>query len=158
MELDLAAQPDDVDALRWMVRTLAAERTSLAESEAEIERLRLIIRKLQCQQFGRRAEALDNDQLRLGFDDLEADIARVELTLPTGALPKSQSPDRPIAKGRATPALLAHVPVAKYADHLPLYRRSQIFARQSVDLGRPTLGNWVSGGVWWLEPLVICPL
>jgi transposase len=70
-----------------------------------------------------------------------------------GTIHQVPAPDRPIAKGRATPALLAHVLVAKYADHLPLYRQNQIFARQGVDLGRSTLANWVGGAVWWLEPL-----
>lgn len=92
MDVDLAALPDDVDTLRRMVRALATERISLAEAKAEIERLRLIIRKLQRQQFGRRSESLDDDQLRLGFDDLDADIARVEVTLPAAVNATSQVP------------------------------------------------------------------
>jgi transposase len=63
------------------------------------------------------------------------------------------APERPIAKGLASPALLAHVLVSKYCDHLPLYRQSQIFARQGVELNRSTLANWVGGACWWLEPL-----
>ena len=43
--------------------------------------------------------------------------------------------------------------VSKYCDHLPLYRQSQIFARQGVELDRSTLANWVGGAAWWLEPL-----
>jgi hypothetical protein len=50
-------------------------------------------------------------------------------------------------------ALLAHVLVNKYADHLPLYRQSQIFARQRVELDRSPLCNWVGRACWWLEPL-----
>ena len=42
-------------------------------------------------------------------------------------------------------ALLAHVLVSKYCDHLPLYRQSQIFARQGVEIDRSTLANWVGG-------------
>jgi transposase len=38
----------------------------------------------------------------------------------------------------ATPALLAQVMIAKYCDHTPLYRQSQIFARHGVDLARST--------------------
>ena len=53
----------------------------------------------------------------------------------------------------ATPALLAHVLVSKYCDHLPLYRQSQIFARQGIEVDRSTLANWVGGACWWLEPL-----
>ena len=83
MDIDLAALPDDVETLQRLVRSLAAERTSLSEAQAEIERLHLIIKKLQRSQFGRRAERLDNDQLQLGFEDLNADIARAEAILPS---------------------------------------------------------------------------
>ena len=85
MNIDLAALPDDVETLQRMVRTLAAERTALSEAQAEIERLRLIVQKLQRSQFGRRAERLDDDQLQFGFEDLDADIARAEATLPSAA-------------------------------------------------------------------------
>ena len=83
MNIDLATLPDDVETLQRMVRTLAAERTHLSEAQAEIERLQLIVQKLQRSQFGRRAERLDDDQLQFGFEDLHADIARVEATLPS---------------------------------------------------------------------------
>lgn len=58
-----------------------------------------------------------------------------------------------IAGGLATPALLAHVLISKYCDHLPLYRQSQIFERHGVDLCRSTLAGWVGGTCWWLEAL-----
>ena len=58
MNIDLAALPDDVETIQALVRSLAAERTSLTEARAEIERLRLVIKKLQRSQFGRRAERL----------------------------------------------------------------------------------------------------
>ena len=70
-----------------------------------------------------------------------------------GTIHQAPAPERPIAKGLATPALLAHVLVSKYCDHLPLYRQSQIFARQGVEIDRSTLANWVGGACWWLEPL-----
>src|SRR6266576_689716 len=70
-----------------------------------------------------------------------------------GTIHQAPAPERPIAKGLATPGLLAHVLVAKYCDHLPLYRQSQIFARQNVEIDRSTLANWVGGACWWLEPL-----
>jgi transposase len=228
MDIDLSTLPDDVQTLQRMVRTLATERTALTEAQAEIERLRLIVQKLQRSQFGRRAERLDDNQLLFGFEDLEADIARAEATLPSergktracrsqsdrpslpahlpredvrldpehqacpccggklhvigetvsemldhvparlrviricrprygcracGTIHQAPAPERPIAKGLATPALLAHVLVSKYCDHLPLYRQSQIFTRQGVELDRSTLANWVGGACWWLEPL-----
>jgi transposase len=229
MDIDLAALPDDVETLHRIVRSLAAERADLAEAQAEIERLKLIVQKLQRNQFGRRAERLDDDQLHLGFEDLNADIARAEAQLPPetvsktpsrrpqmeraslpahlpredirldienhachccggalhvigetvsemldhvparlrvirlcrprygcrtcGTIHQAPAPERPIAKGLASAGLLAHVLVAKYCDHLPLYRQSQIFARNGVELDRSTLANWVGGATWWLEPL-----
>jgi len=45
--------------------------------------------------------------------------------------------------GLPTEALIAHVIVSKFADHLPLYRQAEIFHRQGVDIDRATLGNWV---------------
>ncbi|MBL9098741.1 MAG: IS66 family transposase [Alphaproteobacteria bacterium] len=66
---------------------------------------------------------------------------------------QAAAPERAIAKGMATPSLLAHVIVAKYCDHLPLYRQAQIFARHGVEMERSTLANWVGGTCWWLESL-----
>jgi hypothetical protein len=95
MNIDLATLPDDVDTLQRMVRTLAAERTHLSEAQAEIERLRLIVQKLQRSQFGRRAERLDSDQLQFSFEDLHADIARVEATLASATVKTQRTrPDR----------------------------------------------------------------
>jgi transposase len=67
---------------------------------------------------------------------------------------QANAPSRPIARGIAGPGLLAHVLVSKYADHLPLYRQSQIFARSGLDLDRSTLADWVGGAHQLLSPLV----
>lgn len=199
------------------------------QAEAEIDRLRQMVKALQRGRFGRRSERLDDDQLQLGLEDLDADIAgleaetpalrdqarpveptpserpplpdhlpRAEITLDVmggvclgcggtvheigetvsemldyvparlrvlrirrpkygcrtcGTIHQAPAPERPIAKGRASAGLLAHVLVSKYCDHLPLYRQSQIFARQGVTLNRSTLANWVGGASWWLEAL-----
>ncbi|MGC1520491.1 MAG: IS66 family transposase [Steroidobacteraceae bacterium] len=64
------------------------------------------------------------------------------------------APSRPIERGVAGPGLLAHVLVSKYCDHLPLYRQSQIYAREGIDLDRSTLADWVGGASALLEPLV----
>jgi transposase len=64
------------------------------------------------------------------------------------------APNRPIDKGLAGPGLLAHVLVAKYADHLPLYRQSEIYARNGVELDRSTMADWVGGASRTLRPLV----
>ena len=66
---------------------------------------------------------------------------------------QAPAPERTIAKGLATPSLHAQVLIAKYCDHTPLYRRSQIFARHGVSLDRSTLAGWVGGACWWLETL-----
>jgi transposase len=63
-------------------------------------------------------------------------------------------PSLPIERGRPGPGLLAHVLVAKYADHLPLYRQSGIYAREGVDLDRSTLADWVGHSAALLDPLV----
>ena len=232
MTIDLAALPDDVDTLRRLVRDLAAqgdsERAALTRAQAEIERLRFIVQRLQRSQFGRRSERIDGDQLQLGLEDLDVDIALAEARLPAaaprasdieptsrrprlpdhlpredvelgfdaqvcpccggalhaigetvsemldyvparlrvlrirrpkygcracGTIHQAAAPERPIAKGLATPGLLAHVLVSKYCDHLPLYRQTQIFARHGVEIDRSTLANWVGGACWWLEAL-----
>ena len=62
-------------------------------------------------------------------------------------------PSRPIERGRPGAGLLAHVLVNKYADHLPLYRQSQIFAREGINLDRSTLAGWVGQSSKLLEPL-----
>jgi len=231
VQIDLAALPSDTDTLHQLVRNLAAQiagdRSELAQAQAEIERLKLIIRRFQRMQFGRRSERIDGDQLALGLEDLDADIARLQARHPAasahvssphashrqglpehlpredvaididervcpccggalhvigetvsemldfvpaqlrvlrirrpkygcracGTIHQAAAPERPIAKGMASPSLLAHVLVSKYCDHTPLYRQSQIFARHGVEIERSTLANWVGGACWWLEPL-----
>jgi transposase len=69
------------------------------------------------------------------------------------AIVQAPALERPIDGGMATEALLAHVLVNKYSDHLPLYRQTQIFARQGITLDRSTLCNWVGRACWWLAPL-----
>lgn len=61
---------------------------------------------------------------------------------------------RPVDHGLAGPGLLAHVLVSKYADHLPLYRQSEIYARQGVELERSTLAGWVGASSQLFAPLV----
>lgn len=66
---------------------------------------------------------------------------------------QAAAPSRPIDKGIAGPGLLAHVAVSKYIDHLPLYRQSEIYARQGVDLERSTLAGWIGGIAELVSPL-----
>jgi len=226
MRLDLDHLPHDTALLHQVVRDLAAQ---VEQRDGEIEKLRLVVRQLQRGQFGPRSERLEPDQLQLGLEDLDADIAHAEtsqrppaaadktnrehrprrlafpehlpreevkLDLNTRACPSCRgalhpvgettsemldwvpaslriirirrpkygcracgtihqvaAPERLIAKGMATPGLIAQVLVSKYGDHMPLYRQARIFARHGIELDRSTLANWVGGACWWLEPL-----
>jgi len=67
---------------------------------------------------------------------------------------QAPAPSRPIARGLASAGLLAHVIVSKFADHLPLYRQSEIYAREGVELERSTLAGMVGGCAALLRPLV----
>jgi transposase len=67
---------------------------------------------------------------------------------------EAPAPSRPIERGLAGPGLLAHVIVSKFSDHLPLYRQSEIYARQGVEISRSTLAGWVGGASDLLCPLV----
>jgi len=233
VQLDLENLPADPTLLHVLIRDMAAaldaDRGALDEAKGEIDRLKAIIRELQRARFGRRSERMDADQLALGLEDLDADVARLEESLPAAAdapveaacearsarcLPEhlarseivldvesnacpccgeplhrigesvsemldwvpaelrvlrvhrpkyacrscgtahqAAAPERAIAKGMATPKLLAQVLTAKFCDHLPLYRQAQIFARHGVPMQRSTLSNWIGGACWWLEPL-----
>lgn len=61
-------------------------------------------------------------------------------------------PSLPIERGRPSPGLLAHVQVSKYCDHLPLYRHSDIYARDGLDLPRGLLTGWVGRSAALAEP------
>lgn len=204
----------------------------LIAREAEIERLRQIIKELQRHRFGRRAETLPEDQLLLALEEAEqveaAGFAAVEEKTPLetvariakrranrGALPvhlprietvvdiesdicpccsgmlhrigeevverldivpaqfrvlvvrrpkyacrsctdvvvQAPAPARLIEGGLPTEATVAQVLVSKYADHLPLYRQAQIYARQGVTLDRSTLADWVGRSAFLLRPV-----
>jgi transposase len=67
---------------------------------------------------------------------------------------QAPAPSRPIERSMAGPGLLAHVLISKYGDHLPLYRQSEIYAREGVEIDRSTLAEWVGGTSRLLAPLV----
>ena len=73
---------------------------------------------------------------------------------PCDTIVQAPAPSRPIYHGLAGLGLLAHVLVSKYADHLPLYRQSEIYAREGVDLDRSTLSDFVGAASYLLSPLV----
>ena len=72
----------------------------------------------------------------------------------TGIVVQAPAPARLIEGGIPTEATVAHVLVARYADHLPLYRQAQILARQGVIIERSTLSFWMDmprpkSPQWW---------
>ncbi|MGH9413230.1 MAG: IS66 family transposase [Terriglobales bacterium] len=234
--MPVAPLPDpntlDAAALKDMV---VKQHAQISSHDAEIERLRLVIARLQRMQFGRKSEKVERqiEQLELQLEDLETRSAeerqQTEDALPSAAaavfaaatrkparrplpehLPRetemhrpqnesciacggelrklgedvsevleyvparfkvirhvrpklsctkcdaiaqAEAPSRPIARGMAGAGLLAHVLVSKYADHLPLYRQTEIYAREGVELERSTLAGWVGAASQLLAPL-----
>ncbi|MGK7871352.1 IS66 family transposase [Falsiroseomonas sp. E2-1-a20] len=71
-----------------------------------------------------------------------------------GVVVQAPAPERLIPGGLPTEATVAHVLVSRYADHLPLYRQSQILARQGIEIGRDTLASWVGVAANELKPVV----
>jgi len=72
----------------------------------------------------------------------------------TDGVTQAPAPARLIEGGPPTEAFIAHVLVSKYADHLPLYRQSQILARWGIDIHRSTLADWVGVASFHLKPVV----
>src|SRR3984885_8817759 len=66
---------------------------------------------------------------------------------------QAAAPARLIDGGLPTDATVAQVLVSKYADHLPLYRQAQIYARQGINLDRSTLADWVGRAAFLLRPV-----
>ena len=69
------------------------------------------------------------------------------------AIVQAPAPSRPIERGIAGPGLLARVLTSKYAEHTPLYRQSEIYGRQGVELSRSLLSGWVDACCRLLSPL-----
>ena len=233
----LAVPLPDLDTLdaAALKALIISQHEQLSSDAAEIERLRLLIARLQRLQFGRKSEKLERqiEQLQLQLEDVEEGAAKkrqqATSTLPPPAaaifasvtdkparralpdhLPRqtethqpeqdscpgcggelrklgedvsemleyvparfkvirhvrpklsctkcdvivqAEAPSRPIARGLAGPGLLAHVLVSKYADHQPLYRQTEIYAREGVELERSTLADWVGATSELLAPL-----
>ena len=71
----------------------------------------------------------------------------------TDVVVQAPAPARLIEGGLPTEATVAHVLVSKFADHLPLYRQAQIYARQGIALDRSTLADWVGRAAFLLRPV-----
>ena len=70
-----------------------------------------------------------------------------------GEVAQAPAPEHLIEAGIPTEALIAAVVIAKYADHLPLYRQAQIYGRQGVELDRSTLADWSGRAAFALRPV-----
>lgn len=70
------------------------------------------------------------------------------------AMAQAPMPSLPIPRAMAGASTIAHVVMAKYADHPPLYRQSAIYASDGVDLDRALLADWVGKAAWLIRPLV----
>src|SRR5919112_1960866 len=109
----IARQDASLASLQAERDTALAERDLIRErhdaAQAEIEKLRLLIRQLQRGQFGRRSEKLDPDQLQLGIEDLEQTTAAVEAAQEELAA-RSSAPRPPRVRRRNLGALPAHLP------------------------------------------------
>ena len=74
----------------------------------------------------------------------------------TDGVTQMPAPAHLIEGALPTEALIAHILVSKYADHLPLYRQSQNLGRSGIDLHRSTLADWVGKASFHLAPVVDC--
>ena len=72
----------------------------------------------------------------------------------TDGVTQMPAPAHLIEGGLPTEGAIAHVLVAKYADHLPLHRQSQILARSGIGIHRSTLADWVGTAAFHLAPVV----
>ena len=72
----------------------------------------------------------------------------------TGVVLQAPAPTRLIEGGMPTEATVAHILVSRYADHLPLYRQSQMLARQGIEIGREVLADWTGTAAMEVVPVV----
>jgi transposase len=72
-----------------------------------------------------------------------------------GSIVQAPAPNRLIEGGLPTEGLVAHIITAKFGDHLPLYRQSQIMARQGIEIDRSTLASWVGIAAAELKPIYL---
>src|SRR5229473_2976908 len=146
----------DPAALKAMICLQHAE---LISHKSQIEHLELLIAKLRRMQFGRSSKKLGEDISEM-LEYLPASFKVIRHVRPRmccagcDRIVQAPAPGRPIDRGLAGPGLLAHVLTAKFCDHLPLYRQSEIYAREGVDLDRSTLAKWVGESSSLLAPLV----
>jgi transposase len=107
------------------------------------------------------------EMARIGEDRTERlDIVPAQLRVIVTVRPKyacrvceqgvtqAETPAHLIEGALPTEGAIAHVLVSKYADHSPLYRQAQIYARSGVELHRSTLAGWVGAAAFHLKPVL----
>ncbi len=72
-----------------------------------------------------------------------------------GVVVQAPAPARLVEGGMPTEAAVAHVAVARYADHTPLYRQAQGLARQGIEIGREVLAGWMGAAALEVRPVVV---
>ena len=140
----MTSLPDLDQMTPEQLRTLAAQLMSKVDTQSRkihrdetiIEQLTHEIAILKRHKFAKRSEQISPAQGSLLDDLLNTDLEAIEAEL------------------KATAGLLAHVMVAKFADHLPLYRQEKIFGRAGLPIPRSTLAQWVGQTGVQLQPLV----
>jgi transposase len=154
------AQADDADAGE-RVKRAARRRLNRGALPAHLPRIELVV-----DIEDHACPCCRNGLHRIGEDVSERlDIIPAQLRVLVVRRPKyacraceegvvqAAAPARLIEGGLPTDATVAQVLVSKYADHLPLYRQAQIYARQGISLDRSTLADWVGRAAWLLRPV-----
>ena len=170
--------PDQIDLFREDIETAIAETQSAAESRGarprrpanrnigrlpeELPRIERIV-----EPASTRCPCGCGEMVRIGEDRTERlDITPAQFQVIVTVRPKyacrtceagvhqAPAPAHLIEGGLPTEALIAQVLVAKYADHMPLYRQAQAFARLGINLDRSTLADWVGKAAFHLTPIV----
>lgn len=172
--------PDQLDLLLEDIETALAK----TETESEARGLRRTPREPAQRNLGRLPDHLERierviepkslecpggcgEMVKIGEDRTERlDCVPAQLRVIVTVRPKyacrtceagvtqAPTPAYLIEGGLSTEALIAQVLVSKYADHLPLYRQAQIFARSGIQLDRGTLAGWSGAAGFHLSPVV----
>jgi transposase len=159
-EADHAAQTDDASLLERQARA-HKRRINRGALPAHLPRIEIVV-----DIDDKTCPCCQGELHRIGEDRSERlDIVPAQFRVLVTRRPKyacracedgvvqAPAPARLIEGGLPTEATVAQVLVSKYADHLPLYRQAQIYARQGIDLDRSTLADWVGRAAWHLRPL-----
>ena len=165
IEIEIAeAQEREEDRARRSGRPVARERAGRAARAfpAHLPRVERVIEpaSLTCPcGCGLMVRIGEDRSCRL--DVTPAQYRVIETVRPRYACPKgcagvaqAPAPAHLIEGGVPTEALLAQVAVAKFSEHMPLYRQSQVFARHGIMLNRAVLADWMGTTAFHLAPLV----